>query len=522
MQDLDLYRDLSFHDHDSGFSIDLSTLGVRRPWLLEQTKMCARALRAMTELEAGDIANPDEGRQVGHYWLRAPELAPDPAVSGIITATRKAIELFAARVLSGDIHPPGRVRFTHVLLVGIGGSALGPQFVSRCLASPTPPLQLLFLDNTDPDGVDRTLKGLGAHLESTLVLVISKSGGTAETRNGAVLVRHALESMGRRFPPQAVAVTAEGSALCGQATAEGWLAKFPMWDWVGGRTSVTSAVGLLPAALQGIDIGEFLLGAATMDRQTRNPDLFQNPALLLALGLWFGSEGRGAKDLVVLPYRDRLELFSRYLQQLVMESIGKERSLAGDVVEQGLTVYGNKGSTDQHAFVQQLRDGVPNAFTAFIEVLSDGDSNPIAVDATGATAGDYLIGFLLGTRRALAEKGRGSLMITLPDLSPSSVGGLIALFERAVGFYGSFAAINPYHQPGVEAGKKAAGGLLDLQARALRELRDLGRSVSAEELAAHLGAASGSDLFILLRHLHANGRVQATGVGPSEMRFGAP
>ena len=131
-----------------------------------------------------------------------------------------------------------------------------------------------------------------------------------------------------------------------------------MWDWVGGRTSVTSAVGLVPAALQGIDVRRVPRGRRGDGRaHAPRPSARRNPAALLALAWHAAGEGRGAKAMVVLPYKDRLLLFSRYLQQLVMESIGKEKDLAGRVVHQGLTVYGNKGSTDQHAFVQQLRDG---------------------------------------------------------------------------------------------------------------------------------------------------------------------
>ena len=227
-----------------------------------------------------------------------------------------------------------------------------------------------FLDNTDPDGFQRTFDRLGPHLGETLVIVTSKSGGTPETRNGMLAAREGLRAAGLDLARQAVAITQEGSALDRQATAEGWLARFPMWDWVGGRTSETSAVGLLPAALQGIDVTALLEGARACDASTRVHDLFGNPAALLATSWLRATGGRGGRAMVVLPYKDRLLLFSRYLQQLVMESLGKEKDLDGKVVHQGIAVYGNKGSTDQHAYVQQLRDGVPNFFVTFIEVLS--------------------------------------------------------------------------------------------------------------------------------------------------------
>src|SRR5258705_8167798 len=136
--------------------------------------------------------------------------------------------------------------------------------------------------------------------------------------------------------------------------------------------------------------------------------------------------------MVVLHYKDRLELFSRYLQQLVMESLGKERDLDGNVVHQGLTVYGNKGSTDQHAYVQQLRDGVPNFFAIFIEVAKQRDAGRDIEVEPETTSGDFLFGFLMGTRQALFENGRESVTLTLKEVGNFSIGALIALFERAV------------------------------------------------------------------------------------------
>ena len=181
----------------------------------------------------------------------------------------------------------------------------------------------------------------------------------------------AYRRAGLDFPRHAVAVTGEGSEL-DDVAAQGRLARaLPDVGLGGGRTSELSAVGLLPAALQGLDMDGLLAGAAACDEATRVAEVAKNPAALLALA-WYRGDGRTAqKDMVVLPYKDRLLLFSRYLQQLVMESLGKEKDLAGNVVHQGIAVYGNKGSTDQHAYVQQLREGVPNFFVTFIEVASD-------------------------------------------------------------------------------------------------------------------------------------------------------
>ena len=175
--------------------------------------------------------------------------------------------------------------------------------------------------------------------------------------------------------------------------------------------------------------------------------------------------------MVVLPYKDRLMLFSKYLQQLVMESLGKELDLDAKVVHQGISVYGNKGSTDQHAYIQQLREGVDNFFVTFIEVLKDREGDSIDVD-DGATSGDFLQGFFLGTRDALYENGRESITITIGEVTPEAIGQLIALFERAVGLYANLININAYHQPGVEAGKKAANNVLKIEKRVIAYLKE--------------------------------------------------
>jgi glucose-6-phosphate isomerase len=210
--------------------------------------------------------------------------------------------------------------------------------------------------------------------------------------------------------------------------------------------------------------------------------------------------------MVVLPYKDRLLLFSRYLQQLIMESLGKERDLNGQVVNQGIAVYGNKGSTDQHAYVQQLREGVNNFFATFIEVLKDREGKSLLVEPD-VTSGDYLSGFFQGTRRALYENGRQSLTVALDRLDARAVGVLIALYERAVGLYASLININAYHQPGVEAGKKAAGAVLALQGKILAFLRgNRGKALTAEEVADGIGApAEAETVFKVLLHLSANG-----------------
>jgi glucose-6-phosphate isomerase len=485
-----------------GLSVDLSRMNFPDDYFASMEGRMQRAFAAMAELEAGGMANPDEERMAGHYWLRNPALAPTAELRREIEKTVAGIKNFAAEVHQGRIQGEGGP-FENLLVIGIGGSALGPEFVANALSQPaTDKLEPFFFDNTDPDGMQKVLARIGKRLGQTLCVVISKSGGTQETRNGMLVAQAAYREEWRDFGRHAVAITGVGSNLDKLAQVEGWLARFPMWDWVGGRTSETSAVGLLPAALQGFDIYELLRGAKTCDEITRVSDVKANPAAQLALMWYYIGNGKGAKDMVILPYRDRLELFSRYLQQLVMESLGKELDLDGKKVNQGIAVYGNKGSTDQHAYVQQLRDGVNNFFVTFISVLHDQHGKPLYVQ-DGVTSGDFLHGFWLGTRQSLHEKGRESISLTITDVSPFSIGVLIALFERAVGFYGSLININAYHQPGVEAGKKAANAVIALQLKIVAFLKDHPNSTVAQ-IAEAVGPDEVENVFRVCEHLAVN------------------
>ncbi|KAF9687370.1 hypothetical protein SADUNF_Sadunf02G0086500 [Salix dunnii] len=596
------YVDWLYQHKELGLYLDVSRIGFTDEFVSEMEPRFQKAFKDMEELEKGSIANPDEGRMVGHYWLRNSSLAPKPFLKTQIDKALDAVCDFADQVVSGKIKTPDGERFTQILSVGIGGSALGPQFVAEALAPDNPPLKIRFIDNTDPAGIDHQIAQLGPELASTLVIVISKSGGTPETRNGLLEVQKAFREAGLDFAKQGVAITQENSLLDNTARIEGWLARFPMFDWVGGRTSEMSAVGLLPAALQGIDIREMLAGAAVMDEANRttvvlfcsevpiygtlektmltliseqnsmpaehfgeditNLDACQllwshgleiqptysaapsqlrnNPAALLALCWYWASDGVGSKDMVVLPYKDSLLLFSRYLQQLVMESLGKEFDLDGNQVNQGLTVYGNKGSTDQHAYIQQLREGVHNFFATFIEVLRDRPPGHDWELEPGVTCGDYLFGMLQGTRSALYANDRESITVTVQEVTPRSVGALIGLYERAVGIYASLVNINAYHQPGkyccillpishlilkmkvisvvvlawpcVEAGKKAAGEVLALQKRVLAVLNEASckepvEPLTIEEVADRCHAPKDIEMiYKIIAHMAANDR----------------
>ncbi len=498
------YQDWLYYDEELDFYLDVSRMSFDDAFVDRIKPKFDKAFKDIEALEKGAIANPDENRMVGHYWLRNPELAPTPEIKQDIVDTQQQIINFQQQIHTGAIHPPTGGKFTDILSIGIGGSALGPQFVAQALTSLNPPLRIHFIDNTDPAGIERIIAKIGDRLEQTLVGVISKSGGTPETRNGMLEVKKVYQDRGLDFAAHAFAITGENSKLEAIAKSEGWLATFPMWDWVGGRTSELSAVGLVAAALQGIDIQKMLDGAKTMDALTKTPNIKQNPAALLALSWYASGNGKGEKDMVILPYKDSLLLFSRYLQQLIMESLGKEQDLDGNIVNQGIAVYGNKGSTDQHAYVQQLREGVNNFFMTFIEVQKDREGENVQVEP-GITSGDYLLGLLLGTRQALYEKQRDSITITIPDVNETTVGALIALYERAVSLYACLVNINAYHQPGVEAGKKAAASVLEIQNKIMKVLSEAKSALSLVELAQKADVIDEIEtVYKIIGHLKAN------------------
>jgi glucose-6-phosphate isomerase len=250
-----------------------------------------------------------------------------------------------------------------------------------------------------------------------------------------------------------------GSTLDEYARNNGWRRIWLMAESIGGRTSVTNVVGHVPAAATGIDFHLLLDGARTMDEWTRVPEVLRNPAYLLAATWYLLGNGKGDRNMVIVPYSDRLVLMAKYLQQLVMESLGKEKDLAGNVVHQGLTVYGNKGGTDAHAYIQQLQEGRNDFFITFIEVLQD--ARQIALP-DGMTMGDHLHGFLSGLMLALYAKDRSVVNITFEHLNERTLGMLIALYERAVAVYAELVGINAFHQPGVQAYKRISRNINEI------------------------------------------------------------
>lgn len=448
------------------------------------------AKEKMKAILSGKLVNDDEKRMVGHYWLRNPSLSPTKEIENAVLSCNKKIAEFVSN------H-----RYKYAIVCGIGGSSLGAEFISKCLEKDTDKTKLFFLDNTDPDGMDKVFNKVKDNLNNTLVVVISKSGGTIETRNAMLECENFYKSNNVDFASHAVCVTGENSKLYNIAKKNNWLDIFPMWDYIGGRTSVMSAVGLLPLSLQGIDTISFLNGASTCDKD-------EELALTMAKCWYSETKGKGGKTLVILPYKDSLSLFAKYLQQLIMESLGKEKDDNGNIVRQGLAVMGNKGTSDQHSYCQQLVAGPDNIFVTFIEVLKDRNGESINV-GENSTSGDYLNAFMLGTKKALESHGKHTMTLSIPEVNEYYLGALISVFERAVSYYAAMININAYNQPAVEYGKKCAGELIELKNRAIAYLAIEKTPKTAAEIAAALDADE-NDIYNLLLHQSFNGKINGT------------
>lgn len=456
-------------DGNSNFSIDFSGMNFACSDLAAMEDKFSAAADEMAKLENGAIKNPDENRQVTHFTDR--KIYRNSELFAQVNA-------FASDIRSGKITSGTGKKFTAAVINGIGGSALGPQLMQFAMNGPywnelsnaqrCDWLKIYFLDNTDSAEFADLLAVMDP--ETTLIVTISKSGGTQETANNLTALENYYAAKNLNFAAHAVAITMKDSKLWKHAESGSWLKIFEMAESIGGRTSETSIVGHIPAALAGIDFAAFLDGACKMDEWTRTRDFHKNPAYLLSAMWYLAGNGKGDRNMVIVPYSDRLILLSRYLQQLVMESLGKELDLDGKTVHQGLNVFGNKGGTDAHAFIQQLNDGRDDFFVTFIEVLQDA----MKIDLPGKiTMGDYLHGFQAGLTAALLNKGRQVIKIQIDRADAANLGMLIALYERAVAVYAEFIHINAFHQPGVQAYKLAAKEILSLREKLFAGLENM-------------------------------------------------
>ncbi|MGH7630152.1 MAG: glucose-6-phosphate isomerase [Gemmatimonadales bacterium] len=360
----------------------------------------------------------------------------------------------------------------HVLVLGIGGSALGARALLGALRPPAwnelddegreffP--RLTVLENVDPTSVAAALKRIDPR--RVLVNVISKSGGTAETMAQYLVVRAWLEeALGKAAFRHLVFTTdPERGALRELATREG-TATLAVPPAVGGRFSVLSPVGLLPAALVGIDIKGLLAGARDAVERASADDLRRNAPALYAGLHWAADTGLGARIHVLMPYTDRLREFAEWYRQLWAESLGKRVDRDGRPVFAGPTPVGAIGATDQHSQVQLFMEGPYDKVISFVVVDDLGVDLPIPsrdglpVDLAylpGHSLGELLRAEYEATSAALARMGRMNCTVRLSALSAQTFGELIMFFQLATGYAGVWYGVNPFDQPGVELGKK--------------------------------------------------------------------
>lgn len=374
-----------------------------------------------------------------------------------------------------DFAARARGRYADVLLLGIGGSALGPIALRTALRAPAwntlsgqeregfPRLHVL--DNVDPDTIAATLARLD--LAKTVVLVVSKSGGTAETMAQYLLVRARLDAaVGDAAREHLVFVTdPEKGSLRPIARKEG-LAALDIPPNVGGRFSVLTPVGLLPAALVGVDVAGLLRGAERMRARCEGADLAANPAGAYAALQFLAHTAHGKPVQVLMPYADPLRDLAGWFVQLWAESLGKTRP---DGAHVGPTPLPALGATDQHAQVQLFMEGPADKTITFVAVAGREGRGPIPSlyqDVPDlAYLGGHTLGELLDVERratagALAARGRPNMTLTLDAVDAEHVGGLMFLLEMATAYAGEFYGVDAFNQPGVELGKHFTYGML--------------------------------------------------------------
>ena len=377
--------------------------------------------------------------------------------------TVREIKLFAEGL--GQAHD-------HVLVLGIGGSALGAKALLTALRRPAwnewddegrdffP--RLTILENVDPTTVSAALRRIDPR--RVLVNVISKSGGTAETMAQYLVVRAWLEeALGPAAYRHLVFTTDPVRGALRELASKEGIATLSVPPDVGGRFSVLAPVGLLPAALVGIDIEGLLAGALRAIERAESDDLLSNPAALYAALHWAADTELGARISVLMPYTDRLREFVEWYRQLWAESLGKRVDRGGHVVHTGPTPVGAIGATDQHSQVQLFMEGPYDKVITFATVDDLGEDVPIPQRADlppdlaylpGHTLGELLRAEYEATSAALSQMGRMNCTLRLPDLGPATMGEAIMFFQLATGYAGLWYGVDPFDQPGVELGKR--------------------------------------------------------------------
>jgi glucose-6-phosphate isomerase len=452
----------------AGLFLDLS----KHPWSRAGFDAALALARAAdveghrARLFAGEMVNRTEKRPALHMALRAPDGASYAAlgkpVSPEVEATRAQMREFASDIRSGHTVGATGKTFRSIVHIGIGGSDLGPKLVWEVLKPLDPPMDIRFAANIDGAEIAAALAGLDP--AETLVIVVSKSFTTEETLVNGKAARAwlaaALGEDGANAHLAAVTANVEGAKAFGVAPER----IFAFWDWVGGRYSLWSAVGLSCAIALGWDVfAELLVGAAAMDEHFRTAPLERSAPALLALAHVFNRNGLGRPIRAVVPYARRMALLPAFLQQLEMESNGKQVDEAGAPALHGTAsaVFGDAGTTGQHAFFQMLHQGT-TVIPVDIVAVAQGDEGPPDHQARLLSNAIAQAEALMIGHANTAEPWRNfpgdrpTSFVLLPRLTPAALGALIALYEHKVFVEGVLWSIDSFDQWGVELGKTLA------------------------------------------------------------------
>lgn len=474
MQDLfaaDTQRAEKFHLQVEDFLLDYSKnrINTESIALLQELAVEVQLADAIEKYFRGDLINQTENRAVLHTALRSKETSP-LLVGGVdirkeIAAVKQKMKLFSQEVISGSRKGFSGEAFTDVVNIGIGGSDLGPAMVVEALKFYQNHLKIHFVSNVDGDHVQEVLKGLNP--ETTLFVIVSKTFTTQETLTNAQTIRSWFLKVGKEEDIAAhfVAVSTNLQKVREFGiTAENI---FPMWDWVGGRFSLWSAVGLSVSLAVGYVHFEGLLkGAQQMDQHFRTAPFEQNmPVIMALLSVWYNNF-YGAQSEALISYTQYLQKLAPYLQQGIMESNGKSVGRDGKVVsyQTGTIIWGEPGTNSQHAFFQLIHQGtklIPTDFIGFKTSLhGNSDHHDKLMSNFFAQTEALLVGKSDNIPFKHFEGNKPNNTLLIDKLTPESLGALVALYEHKLFVQGVIWNIYSYDQWGVELGKVLASSIL--------------------------------------------------------------
>ena len=413
---------------------------------------------------SGDVINETENRVVGHTSLRDfSNLKPE------VSKTLEKIKGFTQEVISGAWKGYTGKSIKTIVNIGIGGSDLGPDMVCESLRYYKNHLDVYFISNVDGDHVMETIKGLDR--DTTLFIIVSKTFTTQETLTNAQTIRRwFLEgAMEDEIAKHFVAVSTNLKAVSDFGIAEENI--FPMWDWVGGRFSLWSAVGLSIACAIGYDHFEDLLkGAHEMDVHFKETDFSENiPVMLALISVWYNNF-YGAESECIVPYSQYLNKLVAYLQQGIMESNGKSVDRNGNPIDYqtGTIIWGSTGTNAQHAFFQLIHQGtkmIPTDFIGFSRALYGNEDHQNKLMANMIAQTEALLQGTYGSEMEnnfkVFDGNKPTNTVLVEKLTPKSLGSLIAMYEHKLFVQGVIWNIFSYDQWGVELGKKLAKGTLN-------------------------------------------------------------